>query len=101
MKIFPQITLQSYTQTNKIQWEFSKVGDAEGSGAVGGSETGGVGDPPSIPTPDRVPTPDLPIASGGHYTIGVAGTDLYLGVPPQSNSKHPATITPLLKVNPK
>jgi len=54
------ITLEYYSQTSKVQWEFSKAKDAEGSGAVGGGETGRVrGNDDAPSTPVLVPTLDL------------------------------------------
>ena len=113
--------MERYSQTNNIQWEFSKAEDAEGPSAVGGGETGrvrGNDDAPStilptpvlVPTRVLVPTPDMPtlasassltseslvmrsIAPGSRYTIRVAGTNQYLGVPFWGDSKHSATIT--------
>ena len=72
MKIFSQITLEKYSQSTKIQWEFSKVEDSddEGNDDEGNDdeddELEGSAAPPA---PPRSPTP--PPASDGTCAIAL------------------------------
>jgi len=86
------ITLQPYTQSGKIQWEFTRIDDGD---ALGGGPTGRVlanlkNDTPSTPV-QRAPTlPASPsvseivertIKSGKLYTLRIIENNRYLGVP--------------------